>query len=361
MFDKQKIMRWGLLLVLSAGGALAEHTVSEPVRISGRTGESAGGNPVLYWPGASLDARFEGTSLGVTLKDNSGKNFYQLIIDAAAPVRLDMTSGVQTYAVASNLTDTVHDVQLFRITEGDLGATEFLGFVLDDGKTLQTAPVGPDLRIEFYGDSISCGLGIEATDTDSDLNPTFENNYLAYSALTARNLNADYRCIAYSGIGVFVSWFPLIMPDIWDRLTPSASADLWDFSRWTADVVVVNLFQNDRWLYDDPTYWSDPVLTEEQIVQKYVDFVSGIRTVYPDAHIVCALGSMDAAKEGTPWPGYIHQAVVNMADDNMSECIFPYDGTGKHPRVSHHLDMAHQLTAHLRVVLEMEADTVILQ
>ena len=74
----------------------------------------------------------------MTLNDATGKNYYQVIIDGndASPVRLDMAAGAQTYAVASNLTDTVHDVLLFRITEGSGGQTEFLGFVIDDGNSV---------------------------------------------------------------------------------------------------------------------------------------------------------------------------------------------------------------------------------
>lgn len=338
------------LAVLFSGTVFAQNLVASPVRVSGRSG-TTNGNPVLYWPGASVEARFEGTSLGVKLngQNNTKTNYYQLIIDGspAAPVRIAVPKGSRIYPVVSNLTDTVHDVQLFRLTEGDLGWTEFQGFVLDAGKTLQAPPAAPELKIEFYGDSITTGLGIEASDADSDLNRDFQNNYLAYSALTARNLNAEFRCIAVQGIGVFVGWQSYIMPQIWNRLAPLTTAALWDFSKWVPDVAVVNLFQNDRARIST----LNPVPAEAEIVQHYVSFISGIRAVYPDAHIVCALGSMDATAEGSPWPGYIHQAVVQMADGNMSECIFPYIGGDRHPRIVHHQAMADQLTAHVRSVL----------
>ena len=42
-----------------------------------------------------------------------------------------------------------------------------------------------------------------------------------------------------------VSWFPLIMPEMYDRLTPTEASSKWDFSSYQPDVVVVNLFQND--------------------------------------------------------------------------------------------------------------------
>jgi hypothetical protein len=211
-----------------------------------------------------------------------------------------------------------------------------------------TPPPAPTRRIEFYGDSITCGMGNEAPEDAGDKDNADRNNYLAYGAMTARALEAEYRCIARSGIGILISWYDLVMPDYWDRLDPGNGQSRWDFSKWTPDVVVVNLFQNDSWLVGR----MNPVPTEEKIVQSYIDFVSGIRKVYPDAHIVCTLGCMDATRPGSPWPGYIHEAVADMKDPNLSEMVFPYTGFGKHPRVRHHREMAEQLTAHIRKVMD---------
>jgi hypothetical protein len=190
-------------------------------------------------------------------------------------------------------------------------------------------------------------MGNEAPDVAKDDKNIHRNNYLAYGAVAARNLDAQYGCIARSGIGLMKSWFDMVMPDYWDRLNPASPEIRWDFSKWVPHVVVVNLFQNDSWLVKKMT----PVPTEECIVTAYVDFVSGIRAVYPEAHIVCALGSMNAARNGSLWPGYIHQAVERMGDENISECIFPFNGWGKHPRVRHHAEMAEQLTANIRNVM----------
>jgi len=343
---------WLISVLLLAGSVFAQNIVTAPVRVSGRTGTAANGNPILYWPGASVAACFEGTSLAVKLNDPSGRAFYNVIIDGkdSSPVILDMQQGENTYGAVSNLANGVHSVLLYRRTEGLDGPTEFLGFILDDGATLLPPPAAPGRRIEFYGDSITCGMGDEAPDDGPDDINSQRNNYVAYGAVTARDLGADYRCIARSGIGIVKSWFDLTMPDYWYRLDPADPASRWDFSTWTPDVVVVNLFQNDNSLIPK----MDPVPGAEQIIQAYVDFISGIRNVYPDAHIVCALGSMNATIEGSLWPGYIHQAVERMNDPNLSELIFPNTGWWKHPRIRHHREMADLLTAHLRNVMRWE-------
>ncbi len=122
----------------------------------------------------------------------------------------------------------------------------------------------------------------------------------------------------------------------------------WDFSKWTPDVVVINLFQNDSWLIGR----LDPVPNETQIIQAYMDFIKTIREKYPDACMICSLGSMDATKESQPWPGYIEQAVnqwKQKTGDKKIDCLFfEFDGMGKHPRVRHHQKMADKLTGFIR-------------
>jgi hypothetical protein len=64
--------------------------------------------------------------------------------------------------------------------------------------------------------------------------------------------------------------------------------------------------------------------------------------------IIMALGSMDATQSGSPWPGYIQQAIDSLkttyADSNVYKVIFPYNGLGSHPHATQHADMALQLT-----------------
>ena len=294
--------------------------------------------PVLYWPGISIAADFEGTSIRVKMND-FGDNYFNVFIDDAEPVVLDCVPGEMIYDIASGLTDGIHEIEIFRRTEADNGGTMFLGFELDPGSCLVSPPARVERRIEFYGDSITAGLAIES-DTD-DHNPVFTNNYLAYGALTARNLDAEYHCIARSGIGIMVSWFPEIMPEYYYRHDPTDSESYWDFTQWVPDVVVINLGQNDYWLRTNET--------DEEIIAAYVDFINSIRTEYSDAHIFMALGNMSATQPGSQWPGYIESAVTIMnttySDAKVYSIIFPYKETSGHPSVSEHEDMANQLTA----------------
>jgi len=261
---------------------------------------------------------------------------------------LSFRKGTHNYPAAVGFKDTIHHVMLFRRTEGFSGPTRFKGFILDKDKILSSHPKPPPHKIEIYGNPVTCGMGNEVPDQDEDENNAKRNNYMAYGAITARNLNADYTCIAKSGIGIIISWFNMTMPDYYDRLDPWDPGSRWDLNLWTPDLVVINLFQNDSWLINK----LDPVPDEAQIIQAYVDFEQTIRKKYSNAFILCTLGSMDAVKTGSPWPGYIQKAVDQCRqdhdDDKIDTLFFDFDGTYKHPRVRHHQVMAKKLTAFIK-------------
>ena len=319
-------------------------------RYTGRIDFSEPRAPVIFWPGTTIKARFEGTSLSIVMDDSTGDNYYNVMIDGDLdhPLILDCEPGPHTYSAAGNLENRIHDVWIFRRTEGFSGPTRFLGLILDPNETLADPPARSGRKIEFYGNSITCGMGNEVPEDEEDEQNDKRNNFLAYGAITARNLNADYTCISKSGIGILISWFDMVMPQYYNRLNPWDPESRWDFTQWTPDVVVINLFQNDSWLIGR----LDPVPEAEEITLAYKDFIRTLRSVYPDAFFVCALGSMDATKEGSPWPGYVEKAVTlwknQTGDQKIATCFFEFDGFYKHPRVRHHRIMAEQLTRLIR-------------
>jgi len=73
--------------------------------------------------------------------------------------------------------------------------------------------------------------------------------------------------------------------------------------------------------------------------------VKSIREKYPNTSIICALGSMDATKEGSKWPDYIKKAVANLQDKKIYTHLFKYKNTPGHPKINEHQDMADSLIA----------------
>jgi hypothetical protein len=351
-----------LLLVCLSFSAYADQTLTAaPVLIgadhshiqyTGRIDFSDPAAPLFTWPGTAVTVVFTGTSAAVKLHDQYGKNFYNAVIDEAwdKPIILQLKEGEHTYPVATGLSDGEHRLTLFKRTEGEEGATYFKGLVLERAQGLLAPPARPERRIAFFGDSITSGMGNEAPEAGDDDDLADKNHFLSYAAITARALNAEHHTISQSGIGIMVSWFDFTMPQFYDQLSAVGNNDSqWDFSQWTPEVVVINLFQNDSWLVDKRL---DPVPTEAQRIQAYVDFLTSVRRHYPHAFIVCTLGSMDATKAGSPWPGYIAAAVerikTEQQDQRIDTLFFPFKEFYKHPRVHHHQENAALLTQFIR-------------
>lgn len=303
----------------------------------------------FYWSGTSAQIKFEGTALNALMHDESGNNYYNVIINGDSIVLLRTTNEKKLYALAENLPHGEHTVQLFKRTEYDQGKTDFYGFQLNKGaKILAPEPLS-NRKIEFYGNSITCGYAVEDYEGLDRPDSIYTNNYLSYAAITARHYNAQYHCIAKSGIGITVSWFPYIMPDIYDQLIPLNEESKWDFSQYTPDVLVIHLLQNDSWLVNMPEhesfkkYFGSEKPSEEYIINAYKDFVSKLRGKYPNAQIICTMGGMDATREGSPWPVYVQQAVLQMNDSKVFTYFMPYNNIEGHPDVKEQQSMAEGL------------------
>ncbi len=301
-------------------------------------------NVELIWPGTSVSIHFKGSEISAILQDEDTSNYYNVIMDNKVISKIHPNKEKQNYILASGLDNNEHTLQLFKRTEWDKGRTYFYGFDLNGGKIL-SKPAPKKRKIEFYGNSITCGYATEDYSQDRSIGK-YENNYVTYAAVTARHFDAQYYCIAKSGIGILVSWFPLIMPEMYNRTDPTDSTSVWDFSQYSPDIVVINLFQNDSWIVNLPQHeefkhrFGDKKPSEDTITSAYKNFVSSIREKYPKASIICALGSMDATCKDSPWPFYIEKAVTQLEDKNIYTCYFPYKNTPGHPRVEEQQVMA---------------------
>lgn len=346
----------GLVALLLAGQAFAGVAIApdnKRLQYTGRIDFADRARPMLSWPGTSIEGSFTGATLAVKLDDQRGKNFFNVFIDGdySKPFIIEARQGSASYAVATGLKPGTHSFLITKRTEGEEGGTFFQGLELADGAALLPPPARKQRRIEFFGDSITTGMGNESPDNGPDDRLRDKNNFMSYSSITARALNAEAHIISQSGIGVMVSWFPFTMPDFYDQLSAVGNNDSkWDFKSWTPDVVVVNLFQNDSWLIDREKRLS-PMPNDAQRIEAYRVLVQKIRALYPKAYIVCALGSMDAVREGSKWPGYVRSAVDQMrqsGDQRIDTIVFPWNGFGGHPRVQQHQTNAALLTDFIR-------------
>jgi len=318
-----------------------------PPRYIGRFDTKDAAGPRCAWSGSSIVARFEGTALNAKLKGN--KDLVQVIVDGKPTLALTLTKEQTVYRVANELGDGTHTVELFKRTEAMVGTIEFLGFELQAGKKLLDPPARAPHRIELIGDSITCGYGNEDDKKENHFAPLTENNYMAYGAVAARDLQAEYMCIAWSGRKM---WPDNTIPEIYGRTLPGDAQSRWEFSAWDPQVIVINLGTNDFGKGNpDEKGWTDG----------YKAFVKTLRVRYPAAAIYCAVGSMMSDS----WPpekkalstirGYLTRMIDELSkagDKNIRYLEFaPQDinangvGADWHPNVKTNRIMADTLVA----------------
>ena len=159
------------------------------------------------------------------------------------------------------------------------------------------------MRIEFIGDSITCGYGVEGKSVDAPFTTAAENAGKAYAFLTAEALNADAVLTSFSGYGI-VSGFtenPAVRNE--DELVmkyyekegrnvfrlPSGRLvqDIpRDFSTFQPDYIVMNLGTNDiSWCGSDRERGM-------MFARTYAEFLRTVRKHNPSARILCMLGIM---------------------------------------------------------------------
>lgn len=319
------------------------------ITFSGRIDTSKIKAAELFWPGSSTQINFKGESIYAIFEDEKGDNYYNVMLDNDSLFILRPDTIKRSYLLASGLSKGKHSIEIFKRTEWDRGKTNFYGFKITGNPKVLPKQTPKKRKIEFYGNSITAGYAIEDLSGKDSPDSTYTNNYLSYAAITARHFNADYRCICKGGIGIMISWFPLTMPELYDRLNPEDSGSQWDFSSYTPDVVVINLFQNDSWLVNNPDHdefkakFGTKAPDDDFIVKSYTNFVDSIRKVYPDAQIICTLGSMDATKHGSIWPDYIERAVEELNDSKIYVHFMPYKDSPGHPTIAEQENMATSL------------------
>ena len=230
------------------------------------------------------------------------------------------------------------------------------------------APAFPARKIEFVGNSITCGYGNEGLKKEEHFDYATENHYYSYASITARNLNAQHWVVARSGIGAYRNYGDVktgsprsCMPvqyeytgyalDLKLREEASFLREKWDFSRYQPEVVCINLGTNDL---------STNNYDLKLLKQGYQKLLKLVRQHNPKAKIVFLTGSMLYNKELQQAKQLLDEvaAEAKKAGDNE---VYRFDmspitgnewyGNDYHPNVYQDEKMAAELTAYLRTLM----------
>ena len=327
------------------------------IQYTGRISFTNPARPTWNFPGVQIVAAFEGTSLRMMAKPRSG--YFMAQIDRAEPFKVAFRGerdSVVTLATA--LPKGEHLVRVMYIIEGYELKPDFRGFVLDKDGELLDAPALPERRIEFIGNSITCGYGNESIEKTDPFEYETENHYYTYAQLTARNLEAMAHVVARSGIGVYRSYDgpktgtpDNVMTTEYEYTNLYDRSERWDFSRYQPQVVCINLGTNDL---------STNNYDVKLLKQAYKQFLKQVRSHNSQAKIVYLCGSMLNGKELDIAKKTLNEVVEEAHKDGDKE-VYRFDftpqngdlyyGASWHPSLWQHQKMAAELTAYLRTLM----------
>ncbi|MFE4053081.1 SGNH/GDSL hydrolase family protein [Streptomyces sp. YIM B13518] len=245
-------------------------------RTVGRVKKAADGSVRYTWPGIAFEGRFRGTGVGIVLDDPA--NDYDVQIDGTTAGTL-VTPG-RTTSWIRNLTDTEHTVRLVKRTESPWAAGRFGGFAAARGGEVLAAPAARSRQIEFIGDSFTAGYGNVSATRDCSANGGVDRNSnadLAFGALTARKLGADYQQNAFSGRGMVRNYNGgepgTDYRTYYDRALLNVVGDVWRKPRgWRPQVVVIGLGIND---FSTPLHPGEPWATQSELIAAYTSAYHG--------------------------------------------------------------------------------------
>ena len=265
--------------------------INEKVRFFGRATTTNGNNGVFFnWSGSGFIIKFIGTSakayfLSGTESDGTPEEkdraYIGVFIDdnpnATAHFSLDCKES--WYTLTEGLPFGEHTVRVVKETEVGYGRAAVLK-ISSDGEFL-SAPKAKGKKLEFIGDSITCGYGNICSNASSEFLTREECFSNTYAALTAKMLDTELSCVAASGNGFYHDYgcqtFNLI-PTLYlyaDKMLDEHkgnAAKTWDFNSDKCDLVVIKLGQNDGQFCSGADL-KETDRTEEVLQKRKVDFI----------------------------------------------------------------------------------------
>ncbi len=334
---------------------------NQHIRYTGRIDFSNPKKPKLSNAGAYFEAKFKGNTCEILLEDQELKdnhNYISAVIDGKYLGRIKMEKNKTKYGIAKNLKNTSHTLLICKATESQIGYVEFSGI-----RCVEILPLKKDLKrkIEFIGNSITCGMGLDTSEIPCGTAQWFEqhNAYLAYGPLVARELQSDWLLSSVSGIGIVRNWNSPgpVMPDVYDNLYLNTdSSVVWEAKRYIPDLISICLGTNDFSDGDGPSPREE--VDSSEFVNKYILFVKYIRNRYPQAKICCLTSPMLSGKKSTKLKNYLTAVLDHMQqtgeDKDIYMFVFPHtyvSGCGEHPVKEEHQKMANELLPFFKKVM----------
>lgn len=288
---------------------LTERTFSpsdEYVKTLGRT-EYLNDTLWMVSSGTGAEFTFTGTKAVITMQadtalmgDRDSQARIAIFVNDECVVDDMIDSMAEVYTVFESEVETECTVRVIKLSEAAMSTVGLKTIEVTATEDIKPTANKAHL-IEFVGDSITCGYGVEDEVKEHHFSTKTENVMKAYAYKTAQALDVDYSMVSYSGHGIISGYTGTgekvetqLVPAYYSKLGFSYGTYLkttpfdveWDFGKRQPDLIVINLGTN------DDSYTGDDAAKQAEYVTGYVAFLKEVRKNNPDATILCTLGIM---------------------------------------------------------------------
>ena len=235
----------------------------------------------LMWAGSTYEFQCTGTAAGVVITGKSGQ--IEISVDGGEYKIFEVKNGTFEYIYSDKLEEGTHTVRVLRKSDPWTPKITIDAAVVEESADIVKGYKGNyDLKIEFIGDSITSGQGV--------------NYNQCYTTQAAKILNAHFQVVSRSGMGLVRNagnGKSELLPEQyqWTEYTGERDKPY----TYKADVVVLNIGANDGGTLSK--YITDPAEKEqilEDFEKAYYAMLDEILVANPGAAIVCAIGNLGA-------------------------------------------------------------------
>lgn len=326
----------------------------------------------LALSGSGIEFAYEGCHLEICLQGDdhygAGTDLTRIAVYIDEDRVLDemISSPHPCYTIIDQQTPCTCTVRLLKLSEAPMSIAGICGIITDETASVKPTP-NRTHRIEFIGDSITCGYGIDDDDLSHTFSTATEDVTKAYAYRTSQALDTDYSMVSYSGYGVYSGYVDehIDVRNVSELVPPyytltgfsrgtyrgeAVTMTDWDFSLFEPEIIVLNLGTNDN------SYCRGDIERESAFIQCYHNFVTLIREKNPDAYILCVYGLMNCELTAS-----IEEAInrhrLATGDGHISFLPLPTqtdrDGyvVDYHPSIATHCTAAEIITGKIREIM----------
>ncbi|OUM60909.1 carbohydrate esterase family 2 protein [Piromyces sp. E2] len=355
------------------------------VKIMGRTiFDEILGSLWLGHSASGIEYKFIGKYSKIIITGDSSYSSYsidrpaRLVVYGDDKLYIDMTLSEKVTELVVEFNEIAeHTIRFMKVSECMMGSI-FIDEIRTDAEKIEPTAYN-NKKIEFIGDSITCGYGVDGT--GDGFSTKTENGSRTFAYLASKKLNADYSMVAFSGCGVLSGYSnngvrntDLIMSKHYHEFgyvadqEPSVSnmSEIeWDSKRFVPDLVVINLGTNDVSYLNSITDEEKKESEKAAFIAEYENLITDVRATNPNAEILCALGIMGA----DVYP-QIEEAVHNYVSETGDTKVNLYKfnsqniekngkGVDWHPAPQSHVDAAYELIDQIETLYGWTADPTV--